>query len=313
MPLDAQIQAMLEERAALHLPPLQALAVEKARARELAGIDLTIGESVARVENRDIPGPSGPIPLRLYWPQGIGPFPLLVSFHGGGFVLGNLDTHDALCRTLTNQTRCLTVSVDYRLAPEHPFPAAVEDCYAATEWAAAHAAEIGGDSERMAVGGNSAGGNLAAVVARRARDQGGPPLVYQWLIYPILDRPGTTASYEENAEGYQLTRELMLWLWNHYLPDRSLDRDPRAAPLQAADLHNLPPALIVTAEYDPLRDEGELYAQRLRQADVPARVVRYDGMIHGFFGYAAAHTGARDALLDAAASLRVALDANAIC
>jgi len=309
VPLDTQIQAMLEEAAALRLPALQTLTVEEARARELAGIDLTIGEAVARVENRDIPGPSDPIPLRLYWPQGTGPFPLLVYFHGGGFVLGNVDTHDALCRTLTNEARCLTISVDYRLAPEHQFPAAVEDCFAATMWAAAHAAEIGGDSGRIAVGGNSAGGNLAAVVSQRARDQGGPLLVYQWLIYPVLAPPGTTPSYQENAEGYRLPRELMHWLWNQYLPDRILDRDPQAASLQAADLHHLPPALIVTAGYDPLRDEGELYAQRLRQADVPVRLVCYDSMIHGFFGYAAAHPGARDALLDAATSLRAALHA----
>lgn len=309
MPLDAQIQVMLEEIAALNLPPLQILTVEQARARELASIDLTRGEAVARVENRDIPGPSGSISLRLYWPQGAGPFPFLISFHGGGFVLGNLDTYDAICRTVTNQARCLTVSVGYRLAPEHPFPAAVEDCYAATTWAAAHAAELGGDATRLAVGGNSAGGNLAAVVCRLARDRGGPPLIYQWLIYPVLDRPGTTPSYTENAEGYELTRESMFWFWHQYLPDRSLDHDPRAAPLQAADLHNLPPALIVTAEFDPLRDEGELYARRLQQADVPVQLVRYDGMIHGFFGYPGAHPGARDALLAATSSLRAAFDA----
>lgn len=305
MPLDRDFEAILNDGAARDIPP-ETMTVEEARSRERVGLDPGAGEPVGSVEDMRIPTEDGPVSIRLYRPAGTGPFPVLVCFHSGGFVLGSLDTYDGLCRMLTNAARCLTVSVAYRLAPEHPFPAAVDDCIAATRWVAAHADEVGGDASRLAVGGNSAGGNLAAVVAQMARN-GGPAIRFQWLIYPILDRPGTTPSYKEFGEGYQLTRPQMDYYWRLYLPDRQYDRDPRAAPLQAADLSGLPPALIVTAEYDPLRDEGERYARRLQSAGVPVRLVRYDGMIHGFFGLAARHGGARAALLEAAATLCSAL------
>src|SRR2546426_5082395 len=219
MPLDPQTQPVLEMMAAMSAPPVHAQSVEEAR-QAMAMMAVMAGEPepVGKVEDRDIAGPEGTIPVRIYTPEGKGPFPVLVFFHGGGWVIGNIESHDAICRSLTNLAGCITVSVDYRLAPEHKFPAAPEDCYAATQWVAALAATFNGDSTRIAVGGDSAGGNLAAVVALMARDQGGPNLVYQSLIYPATDYylPGTQ-SIQENAEGYLLTRDDMIWFLDHYL------------------------------------------------------------------------------------------------
>lgn len=306
MPVDPQVQAMLDQAAALDQPPLHLLSPQEARAAMIATfVDPTaVPETVARVEDRTIAGPAGEIPVRVYAPASDAALPILVYFHGSGFVVCNLDTHDGVCRSLANGAACIVVSVDYRLAPEHPFPAAVDDCYAATVWVAAHAAELGGDPNRVAVGGDSAGGNLATVVARLARDQHGPNLVYQLLIYPVAEQPGLTPSYEQNANGYDLTREGMIWFWNHYLPDRATWTDPRAAPLRATDLSKLPPALVLTAEYDVLRDEGELYAQRLQEAGVPVRLIRYEGMIHGFVNRAGTIDRARAALDETCAILR---------
>jgi acetyl esterase len=206
-----------------------------------------------------------------------------VCFHGSGFVLCSLDTHDGMCRNLCAGAGCVVASVDYRLAPEHKFPAGIEDCLYATRWAAAHAAELGANPMRIAVAGDSAGANMAAVTALRVRDEGGPTLCGQLLLYPVTDyhTPGTP-SYEENAEGYGLTRDTMQWFWAHYLSDDSEGRHPHASPLRAPDLSGLPPALVITAEYDPLRDEGEFYAERLRTAGVPIALTRYDGVNHGF-------------------------------
>jgi acetyl esterase len=222
--------------------------------------------------------------LRIYTPLGEGPFPLMMFFHGSGFVVCSLDTHDGMARNLCAGTGCVVVSVDYRLAPEAKFPAAPDDCLAATRWAAANAAALGGDPGKMFVAGDSAGGNLAAVTALRLRDEGGPQLLGQLLIYPVTDHyePGTP-SMMENAEGYGLTRVGMMWFWDHYLEHPSHGANPYASPLRAGDWRGLPPALVVTAEYDPLRDEGEYYAERLRQAGVPTEMKRWDGMNHGFF------------------------------
>src|SRR5919197_1091394 len=217
MPLDPEAKMLLEQVTTV-VRPFDELSVEEARAA-IATLSAAAGEgeAVARVENRTIPGPRGEIPVRIYTPAGRAPFPLLVYFHGGGWVIGNLETHDALCRHLANAASAVVVSVDYRLAPEHPFPASGEDAYAATRWVAANAAAIGGDAGRVAVGGDSAGGNLAAVVALMARDRGGPPLVFQLLVYPVTDSPAAEhPSYRENAEGYFLTRDMMHWFWNHY-------------------------------------------------------------------------------------------------
>jgi len=311
MPLDLEAKMLLEQLTTV-VRPFDELSVVEARA---AIVTLSAaageGEAVARVESRTVPGPRGEIPVRVYTPEGRAPFPVLVYFHGGGWVIGSLETHDGLCRHLANAAGAVVVSVDYRLAPEHPFPASGEDAYAATRWVAANAAVIGGDAKRIAVGGDSAGGNLAAVVPLMARDRGGPPLVFQLLVYPVTDTPSAnTASYRENAEGYFLTAKMMHWFWNHYCgknPDLS---DPYLCPLRAKDLKSLPPALVVTAEFDPLRDEGEAYAARLREAGVPATSKRYPGMIHGFFGMGALLTQARAATKEAAEALRAAFGAR---
>ncbi len=307
MPLDPQIQAYLDQMAAMNMPPIHTMTPEQVRmgiAMQLAMENIE-KEQVARVENRTIPGPAGEIPVRIYTPQGNGPFPALVFFHGGGWVICNLDTHDGICRGLANGAGCVVVSVDYRLAPEHKFPAAPEDCYAATQWVAENAAELNVDASHIAVGGDSAGGNLTAVVAQMARDRGGPHLVFQLLIYPATDFRMNTPSIEENATGYFLTKDDMIWFTNHYLNSEEDKTNPLASPLLASDLSGLPPALIITAQYDPLRDEGELYGQKLREAGVPVTVSRYAGVIHGFFGSIPSDKG-KQAEAEASAALRVA-------
>ncbi|HEX7733606.1 MAG TPA: alpha/beta hydrolase fold domain-containing protein [Ktedonobacteraceae bacterium] len=307
MPLDPQTREYLDQMAALNMPPLSALQPEVMRQLIAAQVaSEPPGEPVARVEDRTIPGPAGEIPVRIYTPEGEGPFPLLVYFHGGGWVICDLDTHDSGCRSLCNGAGCVVVSVDYRLAPEHKFPAAVEDCYAATSWVAEHAAEIDGDAAHLAVGGDSAGGNLTAVVAQLARDQHGPRLFLQLLIYPATNFTAQTPSKKENAEGYFLTVEDMDWFEGHYLNSQEDRLNPLASPLLASDLSNLPPALILTAEYDPLRDEGEQYGQRLQEAGVPVTMRRYDGLIHGFFNSALIIDAARRAVEETSRALRAA-------
>jgi len=308
MPLDPQARALLEQMAETGMPPLSGQDIASARESVLAFAQLGGDpESVSRVEDRRIPSPDGTIPVRIYTPAGSGPFPVLVYFHGGGWVLCNIDTHDPVCRSLANAAECIVVSVDYRLAPEHKFPAAADDCYAATQWVMNSASLINGDADRVAVGGDSAGGNLAAVVALMARDRGGRAPVFQLLIYPATDYylPGTS-SYQHNADGYFLTKDDMKWFWNHYLSKEADAANPCACPLRAASLTGLPSALVITAEFDPLRDEGEMYAARLRESGVSARLVRYDGMIHGFFSMAGVLEQGKDALGLAAGELRSA-------
>jgi acetyl esterase len=285
MPVDPQLKPILEQM--LKLPRFETLSVEQARA--LATQYNSEGKAaalpVASVVNRMIPGPGGELPVRIYTPEGNGPFPLMMYFHGSGFVMCSLDTHDRGCRNYCNAARCVVVSVDYRLAPEHKFPAGPEDCYAATRWAAAHAGELNADPRRMVLAGDSAGGNMVAVTALMARDRGGPPLCGQLMIVPVTDypKPGYP-SYVENGQGYGLTAAGMRWYWGHYLNHESEAEHPYASPARAADLRGLPPALIITAELDVLRDEGEYYGKRLAQAGVPVQVTRYDGVHHGFFG-----------------------------
>lgn len=285
MPVDPEAQALLDQIAAAGAPDLNTLAVEDARRMTDLLLTTLSGlqpESVAKVEDRLIPGPAGEIPVRIYTPRGSGPFAVLVNFHGGGFVVGSIEMEDEPCRALTNAADCIVVSVDYRLAPEHKFPAAADDCYAATKWVAENSEAIGGDPTRIAVGGGSAGGNLAAVVALMARDRGTPPLVYQVLQFPVMNFAFNTQSYRENAEGYFLTKDAMVWFWDLYLRSDADGDKPYASPLRAKDLRGLPPALVITAEFDPLRDEGEAYGARLHEAGVPVVCTRYDGMIHGF-------------------------------
>ncbi|NRQ34352.1 alpha/beta hydrolase [Nonomuraea sp. NN258] len=236
---------------------------------------------------------AGNVPVRVYSPpegaQGGagdgGGRPVVVYFHGGGFTICSLDTHDAVCRDICAGAEAVVVSVDYRLAPEHPYPAAVEDACAATRWAHEHAAELGGDPGRLVVAGDSAGGNLATVVCLKARDErAGPPISLQVLIYPVTDADQDTPSYRENGTGYFLTAAHMRWFWDCYQPDPARRAEPYSSPVHA-DLSGLPPALVLTAEHDPLRDEGEAYARLLGFAGVPAHGVRYDGMFHGFYGF----------------------------
>jgi acetyl esterase len=305
MPLDPQVKNLLDEAAGQGLPAYQDLTPTAAREQMLdltAPVDPLM--TVDRVENRRIPGPDSEIPLRLYYPDGDPPFAVVVYFHGGGWVIGDLDTHHGICHALAKKSGCLVVSVDYRLAPEHPHPAAVEDAYAATSWVAENADAIQADPERIAVGGDSAGGHLAAVVALMARDRQGPRLYLQVLIYPITDFNFETSSYMNNADGYMLTRDLMRWFWNHYLETEDAADHPYVSPLRAEDLGNLPPALIITAEYDPLRDEGEAYAAKLQQAGVKVKSIRYDGMIHGFFRMTSRLVKANEALNEVAGYLK---------
>jgi acetyl esterase len=283
--LDPEAQAYLDASAALGLPSIAeqgAVAARhavKLRAPELAGEP----EPLARVEDHTVPGPAGSIPVRLYAPTASPPLPVLAYFHGGGWVTGDLDTHDSACRGLANRAQCLVVAVDFRSAPEHRFPAALEDCWAAVEWLGRQAGELGGDPARLAVCGDSAGGNLAAAVALRARDRGTPPIAAQLLIYPVLDYDLETPSYQAKASGYGLTRDSMRWYWEQYLGEGGDGFAPEASPLREGDLSGLPPALIVTCEHDPLRDEGEAYAHRLAAAGVPVEHVDEAGMIHGYF------------------------------
>jgi acetyl esterase len=240
---------------------------------------------VARVEDRRVESPDADVPVRIYTPEGDGRFPILVFFHGSGFVICDLDTHDGLCRDLCRHTGCVVVSVDYRLSPEHKFPAAIDDCHAVTCWVAKHADEIRGDAHTVFVVGDSAGGNMAAVTAQRIRDGGGPALAGQVLIYPVMDyHTPPSASYLENAHAKRLTRKQMIWFWRQYLSEPAEADNPYASPLRASRFDGLPPALVLTAERDPLRDEGECYANRLEEAGVPTQSSRYDGLYHGFLG-----------------------------
>jgi acetyl esterase len=284
-------------------------------AGDLAEIRRTLDEGarlgprpeIASLQDLAVPGPAGPIPVRVYRPAPQGELPVLVYFHGGGWAICSLETHDATCRQLANDAGCAVVSVDYRLAPEHRFPAAPEDCFAALEWVAKNAAAIGADASRIAIGGDSAGGNLTAAVALMARDRSGPRLCHQLMVYPVTDHSFDTPSYRENAAGPLLTRDTMRAFWKLYLARDADGANPYASPLRAADLSGLPPAHVVTAEYDPLRDEGEAYGRRLAAAGVPTLVRRYDGMIHGFLGFTEAIDCAREAMADVVRELRRAL------
>ena len=311
MPLDPQVKVILEEDAARNLPAYHELSPTASRKQMLelsAPVDAQLAAEC--VVDQRITGPGGEIPIRLYYPAGDPPFAVVVYFHGGGWVIGNLDTHHALCHALSKSSGCLVTAVDYRLAPEHRYPAAVEDAYAATCWVADNAAAIQADARRVAVVGDSAGGTQATVVAMMARDHGKPNIALQILIYPITDHNFDTPSYLKNADGYMLTRNLMKWFWNHYLADENIADDPYVSPLRAVNLTDLPQALILTAEYDPLCDEGEAYARKLQQAGVKVKLTRYDGMIHGFIRMTSRLDKARQALDEVAGTLRKTLKIN---
>ncbi len=303
MPLDPQVVQVMEQVAAMGLPAAHTVSPAEARANAKLR-PRAPGPEVAKVENRTIPGPDGDVPVRIYTPDGDGPFPILAWYHGGGWVLGDLESADASARNLCVGGQCVVVSVDYRLAPETKFPGPAEDCWAATTWAVNNASSIKGDPARLAVGGDSAGGNLAAAMCLMAADRGGPEIALQLLVYPVTDVNFDTASYGENAEGYSLTKTTMQWYWDHYLSGDEDAANPYAAPLQAKTLAVQPPALVITAEFDPLRDEGEAYAKRLQEAGVEATSRCYDGMIHGFFSMGAVVDKGRQAVDEASAALR---------
>ena len=305
MPLDPQARQVLDQMAALGLPPNHMVSPQQAREnmRNRPRVD---GPEVAKVEDRSVSWRDAEVPVRIYTPAGTGPFPILIWCHGGGMVVGDLETADATARHLTVETGCVTVSVDYRLAPETKFPGACDDCYAAAVWASDNAASIQGDASRMAVGGDSAGGNLAAVVAQMARDRANPDLAFQLLVYPMTSLDFETSSYVDNADGYLLTRDSMKWYWDQYLGASDDPNHPYAVPSRAGSFKNLPPALVITAEFDPLRDEGEAYAKSLEADGVPTTHSRYDGMIHGFFGMSGAVDKAGQAVSEAAAAMNKA-------
>lgn len=310
MPLDPDVREYLDAQAASGAPARGEMSVAETRELYL-GMRPLAGEapSLPRVEDRRVPGPEGPVPVRIYAPAASCSLPVLVYFHGGRYFSGDLDTHDPVCRMLAAEAGCLVAAVHYRLAPEHRFPAASEDCYAVTEWVARNAAEVGADPEFVAVGGDSAGGNLAAVTALLARQRGGSRICFQMLIYPMLDATRSLPSHTEYGSGYGPGSEDMERGWREYVPPLTDRRHPQISPLWEADLGGLPPAFVLTAEYDSLRDEGEEYARRLAAAGVPVVLTRYPGVIHGFFQLGGVVGMGREAVSDAARHLRRAFAA----
>jgi acetyl esterase len=315
MALDPQAELVIGLVKKAGLPELWQLTPDQAREQyRLRVAKLALKAEAYRSTDRRIPGPGNDLALRIYEPREAKPgelFPVLLWFHGGGFVIGNLDTHDSACRLLAAKADCAVVAVDYRLAPEHKFPAAVEDCMAALRWVAMHAREIGADATRIAVGGDSAGGNLATVCALLARNEGFPPLAHQLLVYPCTAPEPETPSHRKFAEGYVLTRNTITWFYKQYLRSRSDVNDFRFGPLIADDLSNLPPALVLVAGYDPLRDEGVDYAKRLIEAGNRVALINYEGMIHGFYLMGGAVDAAKRAIAQSAQALREAFAAEA--
>lgn len=307
MPLHPDLAAMLAKAAGL--PPIQTVAVEAIRATDLKRYDIGVPkDEVHSVEDRIIAGPRGDIPIRIYRPDAGEGHPLTVFFHGSGFVICSIETHDAMCRQICNRGHSVVVSVDYRLAPENKFPAGPDDCYAATLWAAAHAREMGAEAARLAVCGDSAGGCMAAVVSQRARDENGPAIKAQILLYPVTDHYSVERpSYQERGSGFGLTRDGMMWFWDLYLENPSEGGHPHASPMRAARFEALPPAYVITGEYDLLRDEGEDYAAALVRAGVPVTFKRYHDMNHGFLNWVGLVDRSTEAMNELAAWMRQSL------
>lgn len=309
-----QMKAVLDELASFNAPPIERQSPFNARnnptlANAVMGVLARQGkpavEAVGDVSHRLIPGSGGDLLVRIYQPRGNGPFPVLTYFHGGGWVIANLDTYDASCRAITNAANCMVVSVAYRQAPEAKFPAAAEDAYAATQWIMTNAAQIKGDPNRVAVGGESAGGNLAAVTCLMARDRRGKLPVHQLLVYPVTNYAFDTPSYQENANAKPLNRAMMQWFWQYYLQNESDGQNPYASPLRA-NLGGLPQATVITADIAPLRSEGQAYAQKLRESGVAVRATNYTNVTHEFFGTGAVVNKAKQAVNQAAVGLRAA-------
>jgi acetyl esterase len=308
MPLDHDAEILLEMVRAANRPAFETVGATAARQLFMDGRKALSPDPMPIAETRDlaIPGPGGPIPARLYRSAKTGTLPVLVFFHGGGWVVGNIESHDTVCRHIANRADCAVVSVDYRMGPEHKFPAAVDDCFAAAAWVPNNHAELGIDPGRLAVGGDSAGGNLAAVVSLLARDRGGPRIACQVLIYPATDAAMRHDSIVRFAEGYVLTRSTMRWFYEQYLRTPDDGADWRVSPLLAADLSGLPPAFVLTAGYDPLRDEGDAYAARLAAAGVKVTHRPFAGQVHGFVTNGRVIRTAETALDETAAALKAA-------
>lgn len=306
MSLDPVAQKIVDTANASTLPPVYAISVEEARARMRAGfVTNDTPEPVGSVVDTHVSCLWGDMDVRIYTPTGEGTFPVFVFFHGGGWVLNSIETHDALCRHMTNLTNCIIISVEYRLAPEYKYPAAIDDAYAAVEWAINNAATFNGDPKKIIVGGDSSGATQAAVVCMMARDRGTLDIGYQVLVYPPTDyySPGTQ-SYIDNGTGFPIGKDFMVWVWDHYLPaDVNLD-DPYVCPLRSKDFSNLPPAIVLTGEYDPLRDESEAYAHKLQGAGVDVELKRYDGMLHGYIMQFRIMTQGQDAIERIAAGIK---------
>lgn len=302
MSLDPVVEALLGQLAEAGGLPLNEMSPPEGRAMYQAMNAEAVKQDIAAVTDSTASG----VPIRIYRPSTQDNLACIVFYHGGGWVIGDLETHDAPCRRLANATGAVVVAVDYRLAPEHPFPAAQDDCYAATCWVADNAATLNIDPTRIAVAGDSAGGNLAAVVSLRARDENGPAIAHQLLVYPATDAAMNTASYNDNAEGYMLTRDSMAWFWENYLGSDN-QANPLASPLMADNFQNLPAATIITAGFDPLRDEGEAYGEKLRAAGVETDVVREAGLIHGFISLVDGVPAADKAVKSFSEKLKLAL------
>jgi acetyl esterase len=306
MPLHPQTIETMKKSAALNLPATSESTPEEARknsAISRAAMQLK-EEPVGQIEEKSIPGPTGDIPIRIYRPESGNKHPLVMLFHGGGWVVGDLDTEDATCRGLCRRVGAVVVSVDYRLAPETPYPGAVDDCYAGTIWAVEHAEELGINASRVATSGTSAGGNLSGAVAMMARDRGGPAIAHQVLFCPVIDADFDRPSYFRNADDYGLTRDGMIWFWDLYTGDGDDRYEPYASLIRAKDLSGLADATIIAAEYDPLVDEAVAYGEALKAAGVKTSCTVYDGMIHGFNGNVGPIDAAIDALDEAAANIR---------
>lgn len=295
MAVSPELNDILELMNSMEAPDLDSITPEEYRS-QFAFPPPEQVHPVGQVEDRDIPGPAGDIPVRIYSPEGDGPFPVLAYFHGGGFVLCDLESHDDQCRKMCDAMKVVVVSVDYRLAPEAKFPAAPEDCYAATRWCANNMTLLNGKSDALMVGGDSAGGALAAAVCLMARERGGPDICHQFLIYPVTDCDFSTQSYQDFSEGYFLSQAMMRWFWGHYLDSEADGANPLASPLRAEDVSGLPAATVITAGYDPLRDEGKAFADKLQAAGVDVSYRCYDDMIHGFVSLPVPLTASRDAI-----------------
>jgi acetyl esterase len=310
--LNEQAQKMMDAAKGAGIPPVYSLTVPEARERMRKAFIRTDGvQEVTSVREEDISLSDHPIRVRIYAPNPGNNLPCILFFHGGGWTLNDLDTHDDLCRSICSDVEAVVISVDFRLAPEHKFPAAIDDSYAALEWVFENHGRLGIDTDRIAVAGDSSGATQATVVCRLARDRGLPAIRYQWLLYPVTDfYDRNTVSYEENATGYSLDREMMVWFWGNYIDDTTDRNDSRLCPLRCDDLAGMPPGLVMTAHYDPLRDEGETYAKKLIEAGVDIELIRYGDQMHGFILQRRKIDTADIAYRDAVSRLRKALSVS---